>query len=190
MWYMKPPSSVKMVVHSRVMGLTQRMSDYSMSGKSVGLEEDLHRMNVVVELEYGVVLVLEGIGAMLCRHRKTMIKILKTIQIKLNIIMHLSSVDRQVSTFSYIAEIWDFVISVNKIHGKLWGDDMINSLICIFIATVQEMLRWKLRKFKVHIFFFIRFTSHFHCSVKKCRLIFYWFNLKETQTHISSLLLL
>ena len=29
--------------------------------KCVGLEEDLHRMNVVVELEYGVVLVLEGI---------------------------------------------------------------------------------------------------------------------------------
>ena len=62
MWHMKPPSSMKMVVHSRVMGLTQRMSDYPMSGKSVGLEEDLHRMNVyiVVELEYGVVLVLEG----------------------------------------------------------------------------------------------------------------------------------
>ena len=52
---------MKMVVHSRVMGLTQRMSDYPMSGKSVGLEEDLHRMNVVVELEYGVVLVLEGV---------------------------------------------------------------------------------------------------------------------------------
>ena len=60
MWYMKPPSSVQMVVHSRVMGLTQRMNDYPMSGKSVGLGEDLHRMNVVVELEYGVVLVLEG----------------------------------------------------------------------------------------------------------------------------------
>ena len=44
---MKPPSSVQMVVHSRVMGLTQRMNDYPMSGKSVGLEEDLHRMNVV-----------------------------------------------------------------------------------------------------------------------------------------------
>ena len=45
MWYMKPPSSVKMVVHSRVMSLTQRMSDYPMSGKSVGLEEDLHRIH-------------------------------------------------------------------------------------------------------------------------------------------------
>ena len=39
---MKPPSSVQMVVHSRVMGLTQRMNDYPMSGKSVGLEEDIH----------------------------------------------------------------------------------------------------------------------------------------------------
>ena len=61
MWHMKPPSSMKMVVHSRVMGLTQRMNDYPMSGNSVGLEEDLHRMNVVVELEYGVILVLEGL---------------------------------------------------------------------------------------------------------------------------------
>ena len=36
-----------------------------------------------------------------------------------------------------------------KIHGKLWGDGIINSLICIFISTVQEMFRWKLRKFKI-----------------------------------------
>ena len=41
-----------------------------------------------------------------------------------------------------------FVISVSKIHGQIWGDD-INSLICIFISTVQEMFRWKLRKLKI-----------------------------------------
>ena len=37
MWHMKPPSSMKMVVHSRVMGLTQRMSDYPMSGNTIVL---------------------------------------------------------------------------------------------------------------------------------------------------------
>ena len=52
-------SFLKMVMHSRVVVLTQKMSDYPMSGRSVGLGEDLHRMNVVVELECGVVLVLE-----------------------------------------------------------------------------------------------------------------------------------
>ena len=35
---------------------------------------------------------------------------------------------------------------IYKLHGKLWGDDIINSLICIFISTVQETFRLKLRK--------------------------------------------
>ena len=26
-----------------------------------------------------------------------------------------------------------------NIHDKLWGDDIINFLICIFISTVQEL---------------------------------------------------
>ena len=59
---------------------------------------------------------------------------------------------------------------VYKIHGKLWGDDIINSLICIiciFISTVQEMFHWKLWKFKIsYSLFFIQFTSNFHCSVQ------------------------
>ena len=39
-----------------------------------------------------------------------------------------------------IAEMWlCFVISVYKMNRKLWGDDIINSLICIFISTGQEM---------------------------------------------------
>ena len=30
----------------------------------------------------------------------------------------------------------------------MWGDDIIDSLICVFILTVQEMFRWKLKKKK------------------------------------------
>ena len=36
-----------------------------------------------------------------------------------------------------------------KIYGKSWGHDIINSLICIFISTGQEMFRENLRNFKV-----------------------------------------
>ena len=34
-------------------------------------------------------------------------------------------------------------------NGKLWGDDIITSLICIFISTGQEMFLENLRNFKV-----------------------------------------
>ena len=37
----------------------------------------------------------------------------------------------------YIQNIWE----------NTWGDDIINSLICIFISTVQEIFRWKIQKF-------------------------------------------
>ena len=36
-----------------------------------------------------------------------------------------------------------------KIYGKQWGDDIINSLICIFISTGQEMFCENLQNFKV-----------------------------------------
>ena len=36
-----------------------------------------------------------------------------------------------------------------KIYGKQWGDDIINSLICIFISTGQEMFCENLWNFKV-----------------------------------------
>ena len=56
-----------------------------------------------------------------------------------------------------------FVISVYKMNEKLWGDDIINSLICIFIRTGQEMFPENLRNFKIHNFLifqpiFIRFS--------------------------------
>ena len=49
-----------------------------------------------------------------------------------------------------------------RMNGKLWGDDIINSLICIFISTGQEMFLEKLRNSKCHNFLlfqpiFIRF---------------------------------
>ena len=47
---------------------------------------------------------------------------------------------------------------IYKIHGKLRGDEIINSLICIFISTVQVMFHLKLRFF---FFFFSSFFSHF-----------------------------
>ena len=57
--------------------------------------------------------------------------------------------------------------SIHKIHGKLWGDDIINSLICIFISTVQEMFHWKLKNYKFHIFLnFYPIYIKFHCSVQ------------------------
>ena len=38
---MKPPSSVQMVVHSRVMGLTQRMNDYPMNNNTLKNHEQI-----------------------------------------------------------------------------------------------------------------------------------------------------
>ena len=55
---------------------------------------------------------------------------------------------------------------VYKIHGKLWGDE----IICIFISTVQEnnVSVWKLLKIQnvISSLFFIRFTSNFHRSIR------------------------
>ena len=43
----------------------------------------------------------------------------------------------------------NILIAVYEMYGKLWGDDIINSLICIFILTGQEMFLENLRNFKV-----------------------------------------
>ena len=37
-------------------------------------------------------------------------------------------------------------------HEKLYGDNIINSLICIFISTVQEMLHGTYENSQFHIF--------------------------------------
>ena len=73
--------------------------------------------------------------------------------IRANITLPLSRVYIRQFFFLLSHSTWDFVISVNKIHGKLWGDDIIISLSsALFILTVQEMFRWKLRNFQIHIF--------------------------------------
>ena len=72
-----------------------------------------------------------------------------------------------------------FVITVNKIlMANCEGDDIINSLICIFISTVQEKFCWNLRKLKMSYlrYFYIRFTSNCHCYVW-IFYSFYWINL-------------
>ena len=73
---------------------------------------------------------------------------------------------------------------VYKIHRKLWGDDIINSLICIFISTVREVFRWKLRKIQSFIssLFFPRFTSNFHCCIRNVLLFLYRINLNLDRT--------
>ena len=60
----------------------------------------------------------------------------------------------------------------------MWGDEIINSLICIFISTVQEMFRWKLRKLKVSYLSY--FLSDLHQIVPVLFYFFfsfYWINL-------------
>ena len=42
-----------------------------------------------------------------------------------------------------------FVISVYEMNRKLWGDDIINSLISIFIRTGQEVFSEKIWNFKM-----------------------------------------
>ena len=83
-----------------------------------------------------------------------------------------------------IAEIYRiFVISGNRINGKLWGDDIISSLVSIFTSTVtvQEMFREILRKFKMSYlpYFVIRFI-HQSFTLRLMFEMFYsffWINL-------------
>ena len=67
-----------------------------------------------------------------------------------------------------IAEIWNFfVISVNKIHRHLWGDDIIISLTCIHIDCSRNVSLkiMEIQNFISSLFSFW-FRSNFHCSVK------------------------
>ena len=60
-----------------------------------------------------------------------------------------------------------------KINGKLWGNDIIDSFICIFISTVQEMFHENCENSKFYNFLMgqkikIWFTSKFHLFCQKC----------------------
>ena len=70
---------------------------------------------------------------------------------------------------------------IQYIYEKLWGDDIINSLIWIFIRTGQEVFSEKNVKFQnvISSLFLIQFSSFFHCSVGKnvlflLKLIQFW----------------
>ena len=64
--------------------------------------------------------------------------------IRANTILHLFRVDIRHVLLYRIAEYGIFVISVNKIHRKLWGGDVHHQLICIIISTVQENVSMKI----------------------------------------------
>ena len=49
---------------------------------------------------------------------------------------------------------------IYNIYEKLWGDDIINSLIWIFIRTGQEMFSEKMWNFKMS--YLPYFSSNFH----------------------------
>ena len=66
---------------------------------------------------------------------------------------------------------WNF--QIYKIHGKLWGDEIINWLICIFMSTVQEILKILIIKnFLFSLFFCLIYNSYFHFPI-----IFFFFFL-------------
>ena len=69
--------------------------------------------------------------------------------------------------YQYELKIKKFQNFIYNIYEKLWGHDIINSLIWIFIRTGQECFSWKMCNFKnvITSLFLIRFSSFLHCSV-------------------------
>ena len=66
-------------------------------------------------------------------------------------------------------------------NGKLWGDDIINSLICIFITTGQEMFLENCETSKCHnflifqpIFKFSLFCSKMFTLSSDIKFILFW----------------
>ena len=61
---------------------------------------------------------------------------------------------------------WKFQNFMYNIYDKLWGDDIINSLIWIFIRTGQEMFSEKMWNFKMsQLPYFLSDFHHFAQSV-------------------------
>ena len=90
--------------------------------------------------------------------------------IRANIILHSFSVNIYMANFTFSKLKYGiFVISVNKILMENCEGDDINSLICIFISTVQDIYVslkiTKIQNFHSFVIFLIRFTSNFHCYV-------------------------
>ena len=68
--------------------------------------------------------------------------------------------DMGICFYLYELKIKMFPKFIYDIHEKLWGDDIINSLIWIFISTGQEMFSEKNRNFKMSELPY--FLSDFH----------------------------
>ena len=64
-----------------------------------------------------------------------------------------------------------FYIYIYTKYMKKWGNNIINSHICILILTVQEMFGENLWKFTIS--YFPYFASNFHCSFENFH-SFYW----------------
>ena len=80
--------------------------------------------------------------------------------IRINIISHLFWVDIRQGLHSHSWNVGFFSIFVNEMCRKLWGDDIINSLIWIFIRTGQELFSEKMWNFKMSQLPY--FLSDFH----------------------------
>ena len=94
--------------------------------------------------------------------------------IRANITLHSFRVDiRQV----LLSHSWYgiSIISVNKIHGQLWGDDIINSFANSY-QLFKKCFDENYRNSKFHILL-ISLISNFHWSVRLKKNSFYWFNL-------------
>ena len=72
--------------------------------------------------------------------------------------------------FVYIlrTEKWDFVNFCYKMNWELWGNDIINSLICILISSFVKIC--EVSNFHYFYLLFVQFSSNFHHSV--CIVIF------------------
>ena len=90
-------------------------------------------------------------------------------QNKWEIMFILINVDTRICYYLYLEKNENFQHFMYNIYDKLWGDDITNSLIWIFIRTGQEMFSEKMWKFQnvTTSLFLIRFSSFLYQSVGK-----------------------
>ena len=65
--------------------------------------------------------------------------------------------DMGICFYLYELKIKNFPKFIYDIHEKLWGDDIINSLIWIFVSSGQEMFSEKIWNFKMSYFLLISY---------------------------------
>ena len=92
----------------------------------------------------------------ICEYKTCLI----TTQSKWEIMFTLIHFDVGICFYLYELKISKFQNFIYNIYEKLWGDDIINSLIWIFIRTGQEMFSEKNVKFKMS--YLPYFSSNFH----------------------------